>query len=234
MKYSALIPMKALHLAKSRLAPHLSPQQRETLVLEMLQHVISTLDESELFEQIYVVSADPSVLELIQYWGAEPLRETQPGHNPALQEAAHTIVARTAWRHKEYATSVRCREQGMLERAGSATYLRQDEGLLTISADLPLLARADLVALLQEAEHSQVVLAGSSDGTGTNALLTRPPLALPYLFGPNSLPAYSQAARTRQLSYTLLHNAHLALDIDTLADLEHLENAWPNPARFAI
>ncbi len=230
MKYSALIPVKALNLAKSRLAPHLSPQQRVRLVLDMLQHVVQLLHESEAFEQIFVVSADSRVLELVQSWGAQPLRETQQGHNPALQEAAHSILeAATLLQHNTWTTH---RTQGRLEREQA-----ENVGLLTISADLPLLAQEDIFALLQAAEHAQVVLAGSSDGTGTNALLTHPPLALPYLFGPNSLPAYMQAAQTRQISYTLLHNAHLALDIDTPNDLEKLERSdsnWFNIARFAL
>lgn len=237
MKYSALIPVKALDLAKSRLAPHLSPQQRVRLVLDMLQHVVQMLHESEVFEQVFVVSADSRVLELVQGWGAQPLRETQQGHNPALQEAAHTILeATTTWQHDAWTIH---RTQGRLEReqAENVGHLLQNMGLLTISADLPLLAQEDIFALLQATEHAQVVLAGSSDGTGTNALLTRPPLALPYLFGPNSLPAYIQAAQTRNLSYALLRNAHLALDIDTPNDLEKLEcsdSNWFNIARFAI
>lgn len=115
-------------------------------------------------------------------------------------------------------------------------HLLRDEGLLTISADLPLLARADIQALVREAKSYQVVLAGSSDGTGTNALLTRPPLALPYLFGPNSLPAYIRAASSHQVSYTLYQHDHLAFDIDTLDDLQKLEqpgHTWSRMASFA-
>src|SRR3954468_11230270 len=98
MNYSALVPVKSLAIAKSRLANYLSPYQRETLVLDMLSHVIYTLCDSDIFEQVYVVSSDSGVLELAQHWGAEALWETQPGHNPALQAAAWTILERTIWR----------------------------------------------------------------------------------------------------------------------------------------
>jgi 2-phospho-L-lactate guanylyltransferase len=220
MKYTALIPVKTLALAKSRLAAHLSQGQRARLVLDMLQHVIQTLNESELFEQVYVVSADPQVLELVQHWDAEPLWETRQGHNPALQAAAQTILERAAWRH------------------GLAGKTQRDNfGLLTISADLPLLTQEDIRALIAQAERTQVVLAGSRDGTGTNAVLMRPPLVLPYLFGPHSLPAYIQAARQRQIGYTLVENANLALDIDTLDDLQILEqrsHAWSSMASLAM
>lgn len=239
MKYSALVPVKRLALAKSRLAAHLPQRQRKTLVLDMLQHVIGTLCESEVFEQVYVVSADTRVLELVQHWGAEPLRETQQGHNPALQAAAHTIMERAAWRCGAYSAWLTLQEQDWLTKGAGESVMRllQNEALLTISADLPLLEREDIHALLREASSHQVVLAGSGDGTGTNALLTRPPLVLPYLFGPNSLPAYIRAANVYGVSYTLYQHDHLALDIDTLADLHKLEasgHAWSRMASLAI
>jgi 2-phospho-L-lactate guanylyltransferase len=225
MKYLALVPVKTLANAKSRLAPHLSQHQRTSLVLDMLRHVIHTLCESELFEQIYVVSADARVLELALRWGAEALRESQSGHNPALHAAALTIIERAAWRESLYSIrSLPTHSPDLSQEPGEhIRHLLRNEALLTISADLPLLTPQDLRELTHQARHYEVVLAGSSDGTGTNALLVRPPLALPYLFGPNSLPAYIHAARTRQLSYTIYHNPHLAFDIDTPEDVHQLE-----------
>ncbi|HEY1350665.1 MAG TPA: NTP transferase domain-containing protein [Ktedonobacteraceae bacterium] len=211
---AALVPVKRLTQAKSRLAAHLTRSERETLVLTMLQHVVSTLCESEAFEQVYVVSADAQVLELAQHWGAEALRETRPGHNPALQAAAQVILERAAWRHR-----VSTRQQARPDSLDSA----QGPGLLTISADLPLLSQEDVRALLICGERSQVVLAAASDCSGTNALLLRPPLLLPYLFGPASLSAYIQAARQRGLSPLLLHRAGLAFDVDTREDVHALD-----------
>jgi 2-phospho-L-lactate guanylyltransferase (CobY/MobA/RfbA family) len=60
---------------------------------------------------------------------------------------------------------------------------------------------------------------------------------VPYLFGPNSLPAYVQAAKKRQVNYTLVENANLALDIDTIDDLRTLEQysrAWSGMASLTI
>lgn len=239
MKYSALVPVKTLALAKSRLKDHLSPYQRERLVLDMLEHVVHTLCDSEIFEQVYVVSADLRVLEMVQHWDAEPLRETQPGHNPALRAAALTILERAAWREGDFETWARVRGYGYSpdQPEESLACLLPNEGLLTISADLPLLSQGDIQELVRETENYQVVLAGSSDGTGTNALLTRPPLVLPYLFGPNSLPAYIRAARQQRLSYTLYQSPNLALDVDTFDDLQKLEQssrAWSTMASLAL
>jgi 2-phospho-L-lactate/phosphoenolpyruvate guanylyltransferase len=235
MKYSALVPVKTLALAKSRLASHLAQHQRETLVLDMLQHVIHALCDSEVFEQIYVVSPDARVLELAPHWGAEALRETQAGHNPALQAAALTIMARAAWREGLYPTWFALSQPRAFSTEPTEYVLHalRDEALLTISADLPLLTPEDILDFIGQADRYEVVLAGSSDGTGTNALLVRPPLALPYLFGPNSLPTYKRAASIRQISSTLYHNANLAFDVDTPDDFQQLEHTWSALASFA-
>ena len=193
MKYSALIPVKSLAAAKSRLAPSLSQHQRETLVLDMLYHVLRVLKNSELFEHISVVSSDDRVLEQAHIWGARALSEEQHGHNPALHAAAL----------REYAEGV--------------------TALLTISADLPMLSIQDIRCLFEQSKQHEIVLAPSRDGTGTNAILVRPPLVVPYVFGLNSYHNYIEAARKRHLSYTTYHSTGLALDIDTIDDLDELE-----------
>ena len=187
-----MIPVKALSEVKSRLASHLSLRQRENLVLDMLHHVIRTLHESTVLEHISVVSPDERVLAYAQDWGASALREEVPGHNAAL-----------------HAATLHEQESGTM-------------ALLTIAADLPLLQAADIRSMVERSSHYSVVLAPSREGTGTNAILLRPPLALPYLFGPHSLSHYQQAARQARLSNTLHQRIGLALDIDTIDDLDDL------------
>ncbi len=193
MKYSAIIPVKSLAKAKSRLAPTLTQHQRETLVLDMLQHVLCVLQDSKSFEHVSVVSSDDRVLKQAHIWGARPLREKQSGHNPALHAAA------------------------LREKAEGVS------ALLTISADLPLLSTQEIRCLFEQSTRYEVVLAPSRDGIGTNAILVRPPLVIPYLFGPNSFHNYIEAARPMHLSYTTYHSTGLALDIDTIDDLDELE-----------
>ena len=193
MKYSALIPVKSLTTAKSRLAPSFSQHQRERLVLDMLHHVICMLLDSELFGKASVVSSDKQVLEQAYLWGARAMTEEQHGHNQALHAAA------------------------LREKADGAT------ALLTISADLPLLTTQEIRCFFEQSLQHEVVLAPSRDGTGTNAILVRPPLAVPYLFGTDSLQRFLEAARQRHLSYSTYHSIGLALDIDTVDDLVEVE-----------
>jgi 2-phospho-L-lactate guanylyltransferase len=192
MHYSALIPVKSLDQAKSRLADHLTLRQRQNLVLDMLHHVLQTLRKSGCLERISVVSPDPRVLDLASAWKVQALLEEVPGHNEALHAAA-------------------LREQ----QAGA-------EALLTISADLPLLHVDDIHALIELSREHEVVLAAARDGTGTNALLAHPPLVLPYLFGPHSLQHYQQSAACQNVSSAIWNSIGLALDIDTIDDLDDL------------
>ncbi|HLI87445.1 MAG TPA: 2-phospho-L-lactate guanylyltransferase [Ktedonobacteraceae bacterium] len=192
MIIKALIPVKSLSAAKSRLAAHLTQPQRRLLVLDMLHHVIFALRESGALASIAVVSPDPCVLEQARAWGALALVETQQGHNPALHAAA------------------------LDEKMAGA------DALLTISADLPLLQPDDIRGMVERLRHSAVVLAASREGTGTNVLLVRPPLAVPYVFGPGSLQRYSTEAREQRLAVSIYNSPGTALDIDTIDDLEAL------------
>lgn len=193
--YRAIIPVKSLSEAKGRLAPHLTQQQRETLALDMLRHVVQTLCASQEFELVSVVSPDLRVLERARIWGARALFEERSGHNPALHMAA----------------------LGELREGADA--------LLTISADLPLLTPDDIDVMVERSTRFDVVLAPSLDGTGTNAMLARPPLVVPYLFGVNSLERHLGAARRRSLSSTLYASRGLSLDIDTIEDVQELTRA---------
>jgi 2-phospho-L-lactate guanylyltransferase len=189
MAYRALIPVKTLSEAKSRLAPYLTRTQRATLVLDMLRHVIDVLRGSKSLETISVVSPDPNVLQQVQVWGVRALLEEAQGHNPALTAAAQKDLASGA------------------------------TALLTLSADLPLLRTYDIQQMIEQSRHYEVVLAPSYEGTGTNALLVRPPLAVPYVFGPGSLQHYQAEIQQRLLSSTLYISPGTRFDIDTIEDV---------------
>jgi 2-phospho-L-lactate/phosphoenolpyruvate guanylyltransferase len=193
MKYNALIPVKSLLIAKSRLSSSFTQHQRERLVLDMLHHVLCVLLDTELFEKVSVVSSDKHVLEKAYLWGAQAVVEEFHGHNQALHGAA------------------------LRELSEGVTTL------LTISADLPLLTTQEILCFYEQSLQHEVVLAPSRDGTGTNAIMVRPPLAVPYVFGPGSLQNYVEVAKQKNLSYSKFRGIGLALDIDTIEDLDEVE-----------
>ena len=61
MKIAAVIPMKKLHLAKSRLSNTLSPQQRKNLAMFLLDATIKELKESNFISEIIIVSSDKAI-----------------------------------------------------------------------------------------------------------------------------------------------------------------------------
>jgi 2-phospho-L-lactate guanylyltransferase len=70
-----------------------------------------------------------------------------------------------------------------------------------------------------------VVISPDGARSGTNALLVRPPDALPFAFGPDSFEAHLAAARRRDLDVHVCERPHLAFDLDTAGDLARLRGA---------
>ncbi len=203
MTLFAVVPVKDLVGTKSRLKPVLTPPGRAGLTVYMMKNVLAALREAGV-EHACVVSPDWLVLQMAEEAGATPLLQKSRGLNPALEEAREWAV---------------------------------DEGasaLLVLPADLPLLCAPDVEAVLEaaeEAEGSLVVVSPDATGTGTNALLLRPPDALPFLFGPNSFEAHLNAAREQEIPTQVCERTRLAFDIDTADDLAQFHGRAAEDAR---
>ena len=140
-------------------------------------------------DAVGVVSPDPIVLDEALKRGATPLVQKSRGLNPALEEG------------RLWAT----------HNGASA--------LLVLPADLPLIEPEDVRAVLAGGASAPVVVTPDGTRTGTNALLLRPPDALPFLFGPESFRAHLQAAGDRDIEARVCENGHLSFDLDTAGDL---------------
>ncbi len=162
-------------------------------MLDMLHHVVYVLRKSAMLTDISIVSADERVLTQGQSWGVRALAEECAGHNQALTAAAT-----------------------LLRAAGT-------DALLTISADLPHLQPQHIQDMIEQLRTHDIVLAASQDNTGTNAILVRPPLAVPYVFGINSFQCYQQEAQQRGLSATTYLSPGTSLDIDTIDDIAAIQ-----------
>ena len=73
MSVVAVVPVKDLVAAKSRLTPVLTPEGRAGLTVYMMKNVLSALREAGV-DRACVVSPDPIVLKLAEEAGATPLR----------------------------------------------------------------------------------------------------------------------------------------------------------------
>lgn len=95
VKVHAVVPVKDLREAKSRLSPILDSGCRAGLAIYMMGRVISTLLEAGV-EEVCVVSPDRIVLEEAEKRGASSLFQKSQGLNPALDEGREWAVGRDA------------------------------------------------------------------------------------------------------------------------------------------
>jgi 2-phospho-L-lactate guanylyltransferase len=194
----AIVPVKPLRRAKSRLGSVLSDQERADLSQEMLIHTLRVLAEVPQIEQSLVVSRDSGALALAREHGARTV--TEQG-SPELNQA----LARATALASSYGVSA----------------------TLVLPADLPLLERQDIEEMIQRASDPPVVvIAPDRHREGTNALLVSPPGLIEYDFGPNSFARHLQRADLAGARVEICQLAALGLDLDAPEDLEiyHREN----------
>ncbi|ATQ28297.1 2-phospho-L-lactate guanylyltransferase [Rhodococcus ruber] len=205
-----LIPVKALGLAKSRLAHVLDPGDRAALVLAMLADTLHAALAVEGLA-VTVITTDADVAALALGAGAHTLADppaactagasvdpapVDPASvDPASVDPLNAALAAAAHR-------VRCREPGV--------------DLIALHADLPALRPAELSAALSAAREAGRAVVVDHTGTGTSALLHCTPGPLVPLFGPDSAHRHVRAgARPLPGDWP-----GLRLDVDTVADLE--------------
>jgi 2-phospho-L-lactate guanylyltransferase len=185
----AVVPVRGLEGAKSRLGGVLDPEERRDLVSKLLQRVVEAAAAATGIAEVVVVSPDPAALELAGQAGARPLLQRGAGLNDALVEARADVLG-----------------------TGPAD-------LLVLPADLPEVDPAGLAAMVRAVDRRPcVVLAPDRHGRGTNALLLAPAGIVDFAFGGDSRSAHARAARAVGAAYREV-DAGLSLDLDTPDDL---------------
>lgn len=191
MSLWAVVPVKPLRKAKSRLGAALSEADRVALSRQMLGRGLDCLAAVPEVRRILVVSRDSEVLALARAHGAHTLSERPPIElNKALDLATRAAIG------------------------GGAS------GVLILPADLPLVTPQDLQALLALIEAPpSVVLAPDRRMEGTNALLLSPAGLIEYEFGPSSFDRHRAAALAAGARVAVCDRPGLALDLDLPEDL---------------
>ncbi|MBN1284078.1 MAG: 2-phospho-L-lactate guanylyltransferase [Anaerolineae bacterium] len=190
----AIVPVKPWNLAKSRLQPVLSQEQREQLSAAMLRHVLTLLVEAPAISGVLVISRDSRILAEARALGANTVIESgAPELNASLTRA--TQITRT-W-------------------GASAT--------LMLPSDLPLLTAENIAAIVAMGRSADrmIVIAPDRHEDGTNALLMRPPAVIEYAFGPGSFARHKQLAEAAGAAVQIYRVPQVSLDIDTRDDLAH-------------
>ena len=188
----AVVPVKLLEAAKSRLLPHLTQPQCEALSLAMLRDVLTALKQVPLLERVVALTPDRTVAETARDVGAEVLLRDDSGLNPAINAAATDLK------------------------------LASQEPFLVVLGDVPGIEEEDVETLFDSVAGEagpSVALAASSDG-GSAALLRTPHTAIAARFGADSARAHREAAREAGVAYRELELPSLSLDLDRVADLD--------------
>jgi 2-phospho-L-lactate guanylyltransferase len=95
MRVTAVVPVKVLSKAKSRLSPVLGPEHRRELVLEMLEHVLGVVGASPVHRAL-VITRDPKVVSVASTADADFVTDPAATLNASLAE-----VFRACWAEGE-------------------------------------------------------------------------------------------------------------------------------------
>ena len=193
----AVIPVKGLLDSKSRLNRALAPQDKKKLITSMLRDVLSSVKESELFDQILVVSPDQNVEREANLEAGYFVHQEGLGLNSGIRQA--TLLAIRA-------------------RASSVAVLL---------ADIPLIQPKDLSELYSIGNLAQRVVLSPSMKGGTNALIREPPDLISPAYGRWSFSNHLRAAQKIGAEVYSVSNRRLSFDIDTPEDLIMLEQRDP-------
>ena len=106
------------------------------------------------------------------------------------------------------------------------------DALAVLLADTPLVTAAALTRALHTL--GPVVLAPTTDETGTNLLVRRPPSVIRARFGSDSYRKHMQTAAEASAPTAVVESAELAFDLDLPADILTLLEAGPRGRTFTV
>ncbi len=192
MSIWAIIPVKPLNRAKTRLSGVLNPEQRQQLAEMMFRHVLQVVREVPQVIGTLVISRDTKALAIAREYNARTVQESgAPELNAALTRATQVVAG---WR---------------------------GDAVLVLPADLPLVTAEDISSVVALGRDPfSVVIATDQEQDGTNALLIRPPGLIHFAFGPGSFHRHVQLAREAAVEPKVYRSDRLALDIDLPVDLD--------------
>jgi 2-phospho-L-lactate guanylyltransferase len=185
-----IVPHRGLEQAKTRLATSLSPEERVFLASQLLQRVLKVA--REVTDDVVVISPSRALREIVEPSGARLAVQRGMGLNEGLEQARFDAVA-------------------------------DDIGtMIILHGDLPNLQAADVHALtgaLPSDGSAGVAVAPDRAGTGTNALVLRPPGLIHFRFGPGSFARHLAEVDAAGVPLVAVNRAGLAFDLDTPEDL---------------
>lgn len=162
MRWSVVVPVKVLTLAKTRLAgPGRPAAWRAELALALARDTVEAAERAKMVGRVVVVTNDPVAAEELGGLAMVVPDEPDAGLNPALDHGASRAVA-----------------------------LAPADGVVALAADLGALRPTELDAALVEADGYERSFVPDAAGTGSTMLAARPGTGLEPRFGPGSREAH--------------------------------------------
>lgn len=190
MSTRIIVPHRGLEAAKTRLAPSLSPDERMFLASQLLQRVLKVA--REVTDDVVVISPSRPLLEIVEPSGARLVIQRGMGLNTGLDEV---------------------RFDALVDDVTT---------LVVLHGDLPNLQALDvetLLAALPADGSPGVAIAPDRAGTGTNAIVLRPPGVIGFRFGAGSFALHLEEVERAGVPLVAVNRAGLAFDLDTPEDL---------------
>lgn len=190
----ALLPLKDLVRAKTRLSGLLAPSERRALAQAMAEDVLAALVASPGLDGVLLVSDDPGAELLAHRYGAELLAETElqcSGLNAVIDAASARLAGRGV------------------------------DSVMVVHSDLPLLAPADVESLLASFRRPgiDVLLSPDRHHGGTNIMAFDASSRPAFHYGPGSCRAHQADILASGRRLALVPRDNVALDVDEPADL---------------
>lgn len=188
MRWTVLIPAKALPEAKSRLAPMSSdPQAHRRLVEAIRADTIAAARATDVVARVVVI-ADRGGVGNTEFVGAEVFVQSEPGLDAAVREGA--ALAARSW---------------------------PDDGIAALVGDLPALRPAELAQALTAAAALAGSFVPDASGTGTTLLASTPGTELRPAFGLDSALHHGVHATALDVGPGLRHDVDTADDLHRAA-----------------
>ena len=194
MKIAAIIPMKSLHLAKSRLSNILTPEQRKNLAMYLLDATIKELKESKFISEIIIVSSDKAVKNYSCLKNLKFIKDYDAGVNNAVKLA----------------------DQYCINNDINAN--------IVIPQDLPFISAKEIdeICNISNKYHKCIIICPSKRFDGTNVLFRKPPTVIKTFYDDNSYINHLKEAHKFKIPIESLVIGKLRFDIDTKEDLLEL------------
>jgi len=186
----AVVPVKPFDIAKQRLMPVLSSDERAQLARLMLEDVLGVLAACTVLSGVIVMTRDDSAGRIARVSGARVLGDSVFDINAAVRVAIDCLSE------------------------------HRNAGMIVVPSDIPLLPTRLIEEVVDRlsAPRAVALVPATRDG-GTNLLACRPADAISPSFGANSFQRHCAAARGAGIVPSVLASEDAGLDIDRSEDL---------------